>query len=231
MKVGSVFVYRLARGLFDIYFRLNKGIEGVGVGNVPAAGGVIIAPIHLSHLDPPALACTMRRRRLLAMGKAELWDNKIFGWIITQIGAYPVKRGEGDTDSIRWCLAVLEAGNALLVFPEGTRGDGETMLPVARGAAMLAKKAGVPIVPVGIVGTHRLMPRSDGKFKKGKAKVVVAYGEPFLYEEIATGKNEKENREIFAKTLESRIAALCHAHGLPIKTASSAESTQTPAAP
>ena len=96
-KVGSVFVARFVRGLFDTVFLFTGGIRGLNVENVPLEGGVIIAPIHLSHLDPPALACTMRHRRLLAMAKEELWKNKAFGWLIAQIGAHPVKRGEGDT--------------------------------------------------------------------------------------------------------------------------------------
>jgi 1-acyl-sn-glycerol-3-phosphate acyltransferase len=229
MKVGSVFVYRLAVGFFDVVFRFTGGLKGIDVQNVPATGGAIIAPIHLSHLDPPALAATMRHRRLLAMAKEELWDNKIFGWLIGQIGAFPVKRGEGDTESIRKAMAVLEAGNTLLVFPEGTRGDAVTMLPIARGVAMLAKKTGVPIVPVGIVGTHIVMPA--GKKERGKHRITVAYGRPFTYEEVATGKNERENREIFARELERRILELCHAHGLPIRSGGSETDSQTPAAP
>ncbi len=77
---------------------------------------------------------------------------------------------------------------------------------------MLAKKTGVPVVPAGIVGTK---PKRKG--------VVVAYGAPFTYEDCATGKNEKENREIFLRRLENEIARLCTDNGLPIKTATSSE--------
>jgi len=152
------------------------------------------------------------------MAKEELWKNKLFGWLIGQIGAFPVRRGEGDTESIRMSIAVLEAGHALLVFPEGTRGDAQTLLPMARGVAMLAKKTGVPVVPAGIVGTK---PKRRG--------VVVAYGKPFTYSELATGSNERENRELFLRRLEDEIARLCTENGLPIRT-SSAEKSQSEAA-
>ncbi len=210
MKVGSVFIYKLAVAVSNLYFALNGGIRAVNPENVPNTGGVIVAPIHLTSVDPTALACTMPHRRLLAMAKEELWKNKLFGWLIGQIGAFPVRRGEGDTESIRMSIAVLEAGHALLVFPEGTRGDGQTLLPMNRGVAMLAKKTGVPVLPAGIVGTK---PKRKG--------VVVAYGKPFTYAEMATGKNEKENREIFLKRLEDEIARLCSENGLPVRTASS----------
>ena len=208
MKIGSVLVYRLAVWSCDLYFAINGGVRSVNGERVPARGGVIIAPIHLTSFDPPALACTMRHRRLLAMAKEELWKNPIFGWIIGQIGAFPIRRGEGDTESIRMSIALLEAGNALLVFPEGTRGDGSTLLPMNRGVAMLAKKTGVPVIPVGIVGTK---PKRRG--------VIVAYGEPILYEQFK-GSSEKEARDLFLKELEGRIADLCTRNGLPVRTLS-----------
>jgi len=218
VKVGSKLVYWLARNSFAVYFRLHGGIRAVGAENIPKTGGAIIASNHMTNLEAPALSVTMHRR-LLAMAKEELWKNKIYGWVIGQIGAYPIKRGEGDTEAIRWCIAVLEAGNTLLVFPEGTRGDGETLLPIQRGAGMLAKKANVPVVPAGVVGTHVLQAK-DGTNKKVRREVVVAYGKPFTWEEIATGSSEKENRELFAKELERRIVELCRANGLPLKTSS-----------
>lgn len=209
MKVGSIPIYKLAVFSSRVYFILTGGIRAVNPENVPRTGGLLVAPIHLTSLDPTALACTMPHRRLLAMAKEELWNNKLFGWLIGQIGAFPVKRGEGDTESIRMSIAVLEAGYALLVFPEGTRGDAKTLLPMNRGVAMLAKKTGVPVVPAGIIGTR---PRRRG--------VVVAYGKPFTYAEMATGASEKENRELFLRRLEDDIARLCTENGLPIRTSS-----------
>jgi 1-acyl-sn-glycerol-3-phosphate acyltransferase len=216
-KVGSVFVAKFVRGFFDIVFFFTGGIQAINPENVPSSGGVIIAPIHLSHLDPPALACTMRHRRLLAMAKEELWKNKAFGWLIAQIGAHPVKRGEGDTESIRWCLEQLSAGHALLVFPEGTRGDGTHLLSMARGVAMLAKKSDVPVVPVGIVGTHRILPHGSGT--RQRSRITVAYGKPLRYSDFAQNKPDTLARTEFLRALAKEIANLCQTNGLPIVTA------------
>lgn len=214
-------MYRLARGLFGIFFfPFRGGLTGVGMENVPKEGGVIIAPVHMSHSDPPAMAWTLKNRRLRAIGKEELFKNKIFGWIIREVGAFPVKRGEGDLEALRHCISLLQEGQAVIVFAEGTRGDGETMLPLNQGVAMLAKKANVPVVPVGIAGTQFVMPH--GKIRKAsKHPVKVIFGEPFRYEDVAKGKNEKENRKLFLEHLEERLLALTAEAGVPLKSASS----------
>ncbi|RYG48303.1 1-acyl-sn-glycerol-3-phosphate acyltransferase [bacterium] len=215
VKYGSELVYRLARGTFDGFFATSGGIRAVGVENVPKQGGVILAPNHLSHLDPPALACTCRHRRVLAMGKGDLWNHKAFGLIIGGIGAYPVQR-DNETEAVRWAVSVLEGGHTLLVFPEGTRGDGQTLFPIERGTGMLARRTGALVVPVGIVGTEKIWPKGQSKPSMGH-RITVAYGKPFTYESVSTGANEKENRVIFARELEKRILDLCQEHGLPLR--------------
>jgi 1-acyl-sn-glycerol-3-phosphate acyltransferase len=215
MKIGSLTIYRLAVSYFDFYFRRNGGIREVGAENVPHTGGVIVAPNHLSWADPPAVACTCRHRRVLAMAKEELWKNRLFGWVIGQIGAFPVRRGEADPEAIKFAVQVLNEGECLLMFPEGTRSDGRRMLPITRGVAMLARKTGVPVVPIGIVGTSEVMP--PDRAPKRKREVIVAYGKPFTYAEVAVGGSEKGNREIFARELASRIRALAQEHGLNLE--------------
>jgi 1-acyl-sn-glycerol-3-phosphate acyltransferase len=155
------------------------------------------------------MAATQKKRRLRALAKEELWNNKLFGAIIEAIGAFPVKRGAGDLESMRKCIDILQGGEAVIVFPEGTRNEGQTMLPMQAGVAMLAKKAGVPVLPVGIGGTS----------KGAKGRVTVVYGEPFRYQDVAHGSNEKEARAAFLKELANQIQALCHQAGLEIKSA------------
>ena len=196
------------------FFRCGGGFKTSGWENIPANGPVIIAPNHVSNADPPAVACG-GRRPMRFMAKEELFGG-FFGVICRSLGAFPVKRGEGDTESIRFSIEILEAGEALVVFPEGVRGDAVTMNPISRGVAMLAKRTGVPVVPTGIVGTHRKMPRGSALPKF--APVSIVYGKPFTYAEVATGANERENRELFCRELERRIIELCSAQGLQIKT-------------
>ncbi|HEY3782137.1 MAG TPA: lysophospholipid acyltransferase family protein [Fimbriimonadaceae bacterium] len=204
------FVLILARGVFWTF----GGVKGVDEGNVPRTGGLIVAPLHVSNLDPEAVACGTNRH-LRFMAKEELFKGKLFGGLIRSLGAFPVKRGEGDTESIRYAMDCLEKGQAVLIFPEGTRGDGKHIQPINRGVTMLAKRTGVPVMPVGVVGTHIAWPKGQKKIKRAKMRII--YGKPFTYAEVATGANEKENREIFARELQLRIANLCAKGGLALE--------------
>lgn len=229
-------MYRLATGFFRrLYFPIKGKIRVAGLENLPHEGGLLVASNHMSHLDPPALAVTLKDRRLRAMAKEELWKNKLFGAVIQAIGAFPVKRGEADTESIRKCIEILKGGEAVIVFPEGTRNDGETMLPLSQGVAMLAKRAGVPVLPVGIAGTQILMPcNADREIKqKGRSHAVkVVIGQPFRYEDVTAGSaNEREARKAFLDELERRILSLTAEAGIPLKSAKSIEPKPAPRDP
>jgi 1-acyl-sn-glycerol-3-phosphate acyltransferase len=197
------------------YFGTHGGLRTIGEEYVPKSGGVILAPNHVSHLDPPAACCALHRT-VHCMAKDELFSNPIFGRMILMLAAFPVKRGEGDTESIRTAMSLLERGEIVLLFPEGTRGDGKHFQEVNRGVGLLAKRTGVPVVPVGITGTHLVMPR-DKDVKPRKHPMIVACGTPFTYADVATGSNERENRDLFARSLEDRIIDLCRANGLPLE--------------
>ena len=199
------------------FFRLTGGLKGTGRENVPKTGAVIIAPNHVSNLDPPAVACTCPRR-LNFMAKEELFKVPILGPIIRSLDAFPLKRGEGDTEAIRHAIAQLEAGKTVIIFPEGSRGDGVSLQPMTKGATMLARRTGATVVPVGIVGTHKVLPKGQSKPKRGK--VLVAYGKPFTYKEIEA-QYGKTAKDAFGDELQKRILELCHANGLPLKSATS----------
>jgi 1-acyl-sn-glycerol-3-phosphate acyltransferase len=201
-------VLQLAR---FIYFLLG-GYRGFQKHNVPKSGGVIIAPIHLSHLDPPLVAC-VTRRQLRFMAKEELFKGAL-GWLIRSLGAFPVKRGEGDTESIRLAIGALEAGEAVLMFPEGTRGDGKTLGALNKGVAMIAKRTGAPVVPISINGTHLALPKGSKKLRRASFRI--RFGEPLLYSEVARGATEKENRELFLDELARRLITLSAENGLPL---------------
>ena len=165
----------------------------------------------MSHLDSPAMAVAFRGRRLRAMAKEELWKNPLFGRIIEGIGAFPVRRGEADAEGVRKCLELLKGGEAVIVFAEGTRGDGRTMLPLEPGVALLAKKSGVPVLPVGICGTQFVMPAGGGG---ARHRVRVVVGEPFLFDDVA-GKG-RDGRERFLAELRGRVLAMTSEGGVPL---------------
>jgi 1-acyl-sn-glycerol-3-phosphate acyltransferase len=198
------------------FYQLGGGFKSVGSENIPKTGGVIFAPIHLSHTDPPAVACGCSRR-LRFMSKAEMFESKFMGWLIGSLGAFRVNRGEGDTESVRIAIELLNSGEAVLIFPEGTRGDGKEMLPISRGVCLLAKKTNAQIIPVGLIGTNVRL--AKGSSKLHRSVVTVVYGKPFTYSDVCHDSNEKKNRETFAKVLSEKIVELCNAHGLMVKSA------------
>lgn len=208
------FVRWLVRNTF---FRATGGLKGIGRENVPKSGAVIIAPYHVSNLDPPAVACTCPRR-LNFMAKEELFKVPILGPIISSLDAFPLKRGEGDTEAIRHAISQLQAGKTIIIFPEGSRGDGVSIQPMTKGATLLARKTGATVVPVGIVGTHKVLPKGQSKPKRGK--IVIAYGEPFTYAQIEAIHGKKA-KDAFGDVLQQRILELCRTNGLALKSVSS----------
>ena len=202
------------------------GIKGYQKRNVPMKGPIIIAPNHISHLDPPAIALTCPRR-LRFMAKEELFKNKYFAVIIRLCRAFPVKRGVGDTEAIRWTLASLENQEGIMMFPEGTRGDGVNLGFVNRGIAMIAKRSGAKIVPVAIVGTHKKMPKGH-KFGWGFVRVV--FGTPFTYAEIAANTaSDKEAREALITEWERQIIEMTGRYGWTLKSAPKSQPPTEPA--
>jgi 1-acyl-sn-glycerol-3-phosphate acyltransferase len=140
--------------------------------NLPQSGAFILAPIHRSNVDTPIVS-VVTNQRLRFMGKDSLWKSKPIGAVLSALGGFPVTRGTADLEALKRCLAVLSLGEPLVMFPEGTRQSGPKIHPLFDGAAYLAIKAGVPIVPVGFGGTEGVMPKGSKKILPRKCSVVV----------------------------------------------------------
>ncbi len=149
--------YRLVSYLlvFPIYRLLFRG-RTMGNSNVPMEGALVVVANHGSHLDPPLLGHALGRP-VAFMAKAELFRIPVLGAVIRACGAYPVARGASDREAIRTATDRLEQGWATGVFIDGTRqADGRVNDPQA-GAALLAARAGVPLLPVAIINSHRAL--------------------------------------------------------------------------
>lgn len=157
----------------------------VGAENIPSSGAFLLAPIHRSNIDTP-LAAAVTRRRLRFMGKDSIWKVRFIGWIMSALGAFPVTRGSADREALKRCVAVLESGEPLVLFPEGTRQSGPVVQPLFDGAAYVAVKAGVPIIPVGIGGSERVMPKGSKMIYPRKCVLVV--GKPIVPSRDADGR-------------------------------------------
>ncbi|HEY8527216.1 MAG TPA: lysophospholipid acyltransferase family protein [Acidimicrobiales bacterium] len=161
----------LGFGLAKIWLR----VEVHGTRNVPAHGPFVLAPVHRSNVDF-LLASFVVRRRMRYMGKASIWKWSAPGRFFSMLGAFPVHRGSADRDALRTCIRVMENGEPLVMFPEGTRRSGPRVHELFDGAAYVAARTGVPLVPVGIGGSEEAMPHG-AKFIKPH-KVVLVVGEP-----------------------------------------------------
>ena len=154
--------YSMLRALVGLLLRLLFRMRVSGVENIPTAGGVIIAPNHISNFDPPVIGCALPDdRRVRFMAKEELFRHPVVRWVVTELGAFPVRRGAADRAAIRTALAELAAGGTVGIFPEGTRSKTGRLGQAEAGLGLIAVKAGVPVVPTVVIGTNKVM--KDGR--------------------------------------------------------------------
>ena len=183
--VSSRVFYRIIRFLIEVFCRIYFRLRVFGSDNIPKTGAFILAPIHRSNVDTPIVS-VVTKRRLRFMGKDSLWKIKPIGVILSALGGFPVTRGSADLEALKRCLAVLKLGEPLVMFPEGTRQSGPKIHPLFDGAAYLAIKADVPIVPVGFGGTEGVMPKGSKMILPRRCSVIV--GKPIYPPKSETGR-------------------------------------------
>jgi 1-acyl-sn-glycerol-3-phosphate acyltransferase len=140
--------------------------------NLPT-GAYIVAPVHRSYVDWLIVARITRRQRLRYIVKEEVWKSKLIGRLLVACGAFPVNRSGADREAIQRCQSVLEGGEPLVMFPEGTRRSGPEVQELKDGVAYMSLRAGVPIVPIGIGGSERAMPRGSSFPRPRRVNVVI----------------------------------------------------------
>ena len=174
-KAANRISYAIVRGIILLVAKLLGRIRVVGAEKVPVEGPFILAPVHRSNVDF-ALTCVITRRQMRYMGKDSIWKSRLLGRFVSMLGAFPVHRGTADRDALRACTDIVEGGNPLVMFPEGTRMTGPVVEELFDGTAYVAAKAGVPIVPLGIGGSESMMPK--GAKLPRPTKLVLVVGDP-----------------------------------------------------
>lgn len=163
--------YRGVRVILSGFSRLFWRLSIEGRDNIPKHGAFVLAPVHRSNVDT-VLACTVTKRRMHFMGKASMWKFG-FGVLWNALGAYPVHRGAADREALRKTTDMIATGEPVVIFPEGTRQSGPDVQELFDGAAYVATKMGVPIVPVGIGGSEKAMPKGSKFIHPAKVHIVV----------------------------------------------------------
>lgn len=194
---GERILYWIVSRVLVAFARVFWRLEIHGRDHVPA-GPFILSGVHRSNVDSPIVAA-VTRRRLRYMGKHTMWKYRLPGRFFTALGGFGVNRETADREALRTCVKVLEAGEPLVMFPEGTRRSGPVVEDLYEGPAYVAARTGVPILPVGIGGTEAAMP-SGAKWIK-PVKVVLVIGEPIPAPAGEDGK--RASRRVVAETTET----------------------------
>lgn len=173
-------LYRILRIFAVPLMRVLFRMEVKGVGYIPRQGGFILASNHLSYLDPVVLGAACPRT-LSFMARHDLFSNPWFSWLITMLGAFPVRRDSADASALKEAMLRVKNGQVLVVFPEGRRRGfneaGEKPLP---GVGFLATKLAIPVIPAFISGSEKALPK-DTKFIRPH-KISVRFGKQILIE-------------------------------------------------
>lgn len=198
MKWFYWFTWSTVRFLIRVLF----GFKPINSELIPNEGAIIVAGNHQSYLDPPFLGCAVNRE-MHYFAKKELFGVFVLGWLIKKYNSIPVRRGTYDPASLSRVAEALESGGGLIMFPEGTRGDGKEFLKPKPGIGLIAKQSKAMIIPAYIY-------RSDHLFQALflRRSVRVFFGDPISSEEIERFADDKDGYRSLASEVMKRISEL-----------------------
>jgi 1-acyl-sn-glycerol-3-phosphate acyltransferase len=194
-------LWALTRAIGWICFRYR--VEG----QIPRKGGLLVAANHASYLDIPLLGCGMDRRAWY-LGRSDLFPVPVLSGILKSLGWIPVRLGRIDREAFGKAIGLIQAGEVVVIFPEGGRSQDGRLRPPKAGIGVIVSQTGCPVVPAYIKGTFDVLPRG-ARWPRWR-RVTVRFGPPLTFE--TTGRKEKaENKqfyELVSRTVIEQIAAL-----------------------
>ena len=197
-------IYFIGWSLFLVFFKCYLDFKVVGRQNVPKKDAFIFVSNHSSYFDPILLGTSLYRS-LYYIARENLFWKPLFGWVMRQVHAFPIRREGGDLGALRQALAMLKDGKPLVIFPEGTRSKDKALRPAKPGVGFIVAKAGVPVVPAYIDGSLEALPRSLKTLKHCPVRVYI--GEPINFG-FSRGRNSKEVYQKISDEIMASIAAL-----------------------
>ena len=169
--------YYIVRAFLWLLLKVFWRMEIIGIENIPESGGLIIASNHVSYLDPAVLAASLNRK-IYFITKKEVFKNGFVSFILKNLNTISVDRKNTDILAFKKAINILREEKVLGIFPEGKRSSNGDLQELKLGAIRIAMKTGVPILPVGIIGTHKIYPRGIKFPILFKHKIIVKYGAP-----------------------------------------------------
>jgi 1-acyl-sn-glycerol-3-phosphate acyltransferase len=208
--------YRLLRvigwiTLWPLYAILGR-FRVEGRENVPRTGGVLITPNHISFGDPPAVTMAAPRHVYL-MAWAALFKVPVLGIVIRWMRAFPIEPGTPDRAALKKAEALLKAGEAVVIFPEGGVSESGILQPILPGALLLAQRTNVPIVPTVLLHTNQMLPYEKVIPRFSRNQIICRFGKSVTMEELTGGGKGSEALHRGAKRLGELLLAL--QQGLP----------------
>lgn len=190
-------IYTFVRFIVNIFLSCIYKFEIHHKERIPHSGAIIVCSNHIHWMDPIVLACKCTKRKIHFLGKAELFKNKAFAWLLKHLNVISIKRGQSDIGAIKNSMTVLKQKHALGIFPEGTRvKEGEEKKAEA-GLAMLAIKSQALVVPIGISANYKI-----------GSKVIINIGEPISLESYYGKKVPKEKMEEVSEDIMNQVRKL-----------------------
>jgi 1-acyl-sn-glycerol-3-phosphate acyltransferase len=205
---GLPWLLRLAGWLARFILSALARVRVSGLENLPTDGPLIVVANHLSNADPPLVAGWLTPalgRQMNILAKEQIFV-PVIGGILRRLGATPVKAGGSDIVAYRVARGVLDRGEVLCIFPEGTRSQTGMLAEPRPGVAMLATRSAVPILPVGVSGTDRFLGRGQ-RFPRLGARIELRVGKPFTLS-LDPSQSRREQMSAASDEIMRRIAAL-----------------------
>ena len=169
--------YYVVKAICWLLLKIFWRMEIIGIENLPENGGLIIASNHVSYLDPAVLVASLNRK-IYFITKKEVFKNTFVSFILKNLNAFSVNRENVDILSFKKAINILREEKVLGIFPEGTRSLNGELQELKLGVVKIAMKTGVPILPVGIIGTYEIYPQGKKFPTLFKYKIIVHYGIP-----------------------------------------------------
>ncbi len=180
-------LYDKMRKLGPLVNKRRYSVDFVGLENIPEEGGFILASNHMNALDPAIIASGIEKRQLHFMGKKELFDNPVVGYLFKKVNGFPVARGAVDTRALDYAARVVKEGHVLGIFPEGTRSKNYKPARAKRGVAVIARAAKADVLPVSIY--------TDSEMER-HSKLTIRFGNIIPFEKLGIGGDDCTRQDL-----------------------------------